>query len=79
MEDDLNFKVNKDNHNLLAPASPELGTAQPQLVHALSAIAHDLNSFQLRQAAQEVTLSVTNALNKVKGGDKSLDKGVRGR
>ena len=22
----------EDNHNLLAPASPELGTAQPQLV-----------------------------------------------
>ena len=42
MEDDLNFKVNGRQHqfqgimehnpNLLAPASPELDTAQPQLV-----------------------------------------------
>ena len=27
----------EDNHNLLAPASPELGTAQPQLVQTPAA------------------------------------------
>ena len=36
MEDDLNFKVNEGNHNLLTPASSELGTAQLQLVLLLT-------------------------------------------
>ena len=37
MEENLNFKIMEDNHNLLAPASSELGTAQPQLVYFLTA------------------------------------------
>ena len=32
MEDDLNFKVNGRQPQFTSPASPELGTAQPQLV-----------------------------------------------
>jgi hypothetical protein len=32
MEDDLNFKVNGRQAQFTSPASPELGTAQPQLV-----------------------------------------------
>ena len=32
MEDDLNFKVNEKRPKWLALGSPELGTAQPQLV-----------------------------------------------
>jgi hypothetical protein len=40
MEDDLNFKVNgirpQVNLAYLTPASPELGTAQPQLVSFIS-------------------------------------------
>ena len=35
MEDDLNFKVNGGQPQFLAPASPEHGTAQPQLVTLL--------------------------------------------
>ena len=52
----------EDNLNLLAPASPELGTAQPQLVPyycPITKLPHNQTThLELRKALPELTLGI---------------------